>query len=193
MPHPVYLVRHGQSEWNVLRLTQGQTPHPTLTTLGREQAEVAADLIAADLAVRDASVARIITSDLARAVETAEIIAERLGGTVSHDPRLREQGLGALEGQGYEESWAAADSFDWSDPTLPIAGGESLMEVYARTAAVLDAVHPDGSVVLVSHGGPIRAAVSYLKGVKPHESDWVGVPNGSVARIDHQGIAWLGQ
>ena len=52
MTHPVYLVRHGQSEWNVLRLTQGQTSHPRLTSLGREQAERAASLIGKDLAGR---------------------------------------------------------------------------------------------------------------------------------------------
>ena len=47
--HPVYVVRHGQSEWNVRRLTQGQTPHPPLTELGRRQSAAAAALIAADL------------------------------------------------------------------------------------------------------------------------------------------------
>ncbi|QNN52656.1 histidine phosphatase family protein [Nocardioides mesophilus] len=52
MTHPVYLVRHGQSEWNVLRLTQGQTSHPRLTSIGREQAERAASLIGQDLAGR---------------------------------------------------------------------------------------------------------------------------------------------
>ena len=54
--HPVYLVRHGQSEWNVLRLTQGQTPHPRLTGLGREQAARAAELIASDMGTADSRV-----------------------------------------------------------------------------------------------------------------------------------------
>ena len=42
MPHPVYLVRHGQSQWNLRRLTQGQTAHPPLTDLGRSQSAAAA-------------------------------------------------------------------------------------------------------------------------------------------------------
>ncbi|UDY25041.1 histidine phosphatase family protein [Nocardioides sp. Kera G14] len=192
MTHPVYLVRHGQSEWNVLRLTQGQTPHPRLTELGREQAESAARLIADDLVAEGGSVKLIVTSDLVRAVETAEIVAAQLGGVIAHDVRLREQGLGDLEGRGYDETWSAAEAFDWSDPTLPIAGGESLMDVYDRMAAALADLGSHGVTVVVSHGDAIRAAIAHLNGVKPHEADWVEVPNGAVARIDG-GVAWLGQ
>jgi probable phosphoglycerate mutase len=192
VPHPVYLVRHGQSEWNVLRLTQGQTPHPSLTMLGRAQAASAARLIAADLATAGQAVRRIVTSDLVRAAETAEILGESLGAPVSLDVRLREQDLGDLEGRGYEETWAAAEEIDWSDPTVPIAGGESLMDVYDRMAAALADIPPAEVTVLVSHGDAIRAAIALLKGLKPHESEWVEVPNGAVTRIDGE-VAWLGQ
>jgi probable phosphoglycerate mutase len=188
---PVYLVRHGQSEWNVRRLTQGQTAHPPLTGLGREQAARAARLLVADVAARDTAVRRIVSSDLVRAVETAQVLGEALGAPVTLDPRLREQHLGALEGRGYDETWAAAEAFDWSDPTLPIAGGESLMDVHLRMADVLGSVDPTGVTVLVSHGDAIRAAVAHLHGVAPHEADWVDVPNGAVARVD-DGITWLG-
>ena len=190
MTHPVYLVRHGQSEWNLLRLTQGQTPHPPLTRLGREQAEAAAGLIATDLARLGLPVGRIATSDLVRARETAQIVAARLGGHAVHDVRLREQCLGDLEGRTYDETWAAADGIDWSDPTAPIAGGESLMDVYDRMSAVLGEVDPGSVTVLVSHGDAIRTAIACLHGVKPHESDWVDVPNGAVARIADD-ITWL--
>jgi probable phosphoglycerate mutase len=188
---PVYLVRHGQSEWNVRRLTQGQTAHPPLTGLGREQAARAARLLVADLAARDTAVRRIVSSDLVRAVETAQVLGEALGAPVTLDPRLREQHLGALEGRGYDDTWAAAEAFDWSDPTLPIAGGESLMDVHLRMADVLGSVDPTAVTVLVSHGDAIRAAVAHLHGVAPHEADWVDVPNGAVARVD-DGITWLG-
>lgn len=191
MPHPVYLVRHGQSQWNVRRLTQGQTAHPPLTDLGRSQSAAAAELIAADLAASGLAAERLVSSDLTRAAETAETIGARLLLTVDTDTRLREQHLGELEGRSYEETWAAAEECDWSDPTLPIAGGESLMDVYDRMAAVLDEVDPAVVSILVSHGDAIRAAVAYLNGVKPHEADWVEVPNGAVARIDGT-ITWLG-
>ncbi len=67
----VYLVRHGESEWNVQGLTQGQIAHPRLTASGREQAEV----VAAELLARtgpDATWGRVVVSDLARAHETGK-------------------------------------------------------------------------------------------------------------------------
>jgi probable phosphoglycerate mutase len=189
--HPVYVVRHGQSEWNVRRLTQGQTTHPPRTELGRRQSAAAAALIAADLQDLGLAADRLVTSNLTRAAETAAVIGRRLRLPVEPDPRLREQHLGELQGRSYEETWAAAEVFDWSDPTQPIAGGESLMDVHDRVAAVLEDVAPTSVSILVSHGDAIRAAVAYLNGVKPHESDWVEVPNGAGARIDRT-ITWLG-
>lgn len=193
--HPVYLVRHGQSEWNVLRRTQGQTAHPPLTSLGRGQASSAASRIGRDLGrdLRRARVDRIRTSDLVRAAETAAILQARLGGLLSTDVRLREQHLGVLEGRGYEETWAAADAHDWTDPTLPVAGGESLMDVHDRMASALAEVDPDEVTVLVSHGDAIRVAVACLHGVKPHEAEWVDVPNGAVARVvpGAGAVSWL--
>lgn len=190
--YPVYLVRHGQSEWNLRRLTQGQTFHPRLTELGRQQAWRAARLISEDLASWTLPVTRIVSSDLVRAARTAQIHSDHLGAAVSLDARLREQNLGALEGRSYEETWAAAVQIDWSDPTVPVAGGESLMDVYDRMGAVLSDLDRSTVSVLVSHGDAIRAAVAYLRGVKPHEAPWVDVPNGAVARIDDD-LTWLGQ
>lgn len=192
MTHPVYLVRHGQSEWNLRRLTQGQIAHPHLTELGRVQAASAADLIARDVDARGLSVRRVVTSDLVRARETAEVLAARLGlgGELVLDTRLREQHLGSLEGCSYEETWAAAARIDWSDPTVPIAGGESLMDVYERMAAVIDEITSDAVSVLVSHGDSIRALLAYLRGVQPHQSTWVDVPNGAVVRWAGQ-FSWL--
>ena len=187
MTHPVYLVRHGQSEWNVLRLTQGQTTHPRLTALGRTQAEQAAERIVADLAATGRRAGRILASDLARAWETAAVIAARLDLPVAADPRLREQHLGDLEGRSYDQTWAVAEEHDWSDPSLPIAGGESLLDVHDRMAAVLRDLamgDPEGATVLVSHGDAIRAAVAHLEGIEPHRAAWVDVPNGAVARVD---------
>lgn len=164
MHPPVYLVRHGESEWNVLRLTQGQTPHPALTIRGREQAAAAADAIARDLAWRGLSAARLVTSDLVRAAETARIVGDRLGLVPESDARLREQHLGELEGRRYEDSWAHAELHDWSDPELPMAGGESVAQVRRRLAAVLAELDPGAPTVLISHGDAIRSAVAHLLG-----------------------------
>lgn len=192
VPPLVYLVRHGQSQWNVQRLTQGQIGHPELTGLGRSQACAAARLIALDLEPLGRNVDRIISSDLVRAVQTADIMANVLGGALSVDARLREQHLGSLQGRGYEETWAAAAAHDWSDPALPIAGGESLMDVHDRMAATLEHLDCGQVTVLVSHGDAIRAAIAHLRGIPVHEAPWVEVSNGAVARVGEV-ITWLGQ
>ena len=191
MSAPVYLVRHGQSEWNVLRLTQGQTAHPRLTDLGRQQAHTSAALISDALGAGDVAEVRVLSSDLVRALETAEVIAEALGAEVVTDPRLREQHLGDLEGRSYEETWAAAEEHDWSDPALPIAGGESLLAVRERMVACLQELDPDVCHVVVSHGDAIRTALSHVKGEAAHRAEWVDVPNGSVACLGSE-IVWLG-
>ncbi|MGN6722029.1 MAG: histidine phosphatase family protein [Marmoricola sp.] len=188
---PVYLVRHGQSEWNVLRLTQGQTSHPRLTALGHAQAVAAAELIARDLDALGHTPHRVVTSDLARARETAEVLGRHLDVTVESDERLREQHLGVLEGRTYEETWAAADALDWSDPEAAVEGGESMSAVRRRMTAVLSDLSPDRVHVLVSHGDAIRVALAHLHGQEPNQAPWVEVPNGAVARFDGA-LTWLG-
>ncbi len=189
----VYLVRHGESEWNVRRLTQGQTSHPPLTDVGREQARAATEIISADLADRRERLERLVTSDLVRAVETARIMSGELGVLAHPDPRLREQGLGRLEGRGYDETWAVADQHDWSDPTLPVAGGESVAALHARIAAVLGELVPGQTTALVSHGDAIRAALAQIAGTDPAAAPWVHVPNGAVFRVHAGGWEQLGQ
>lgn len=91
----LWLVRHGQSGWNVAGRIQGQSPAaPGLTAAGREQAAGAAR----ELARRAPRANLIVASDLTRTAETAEIIAAHLGFPVEFDHAVREQSLGDLEG-----------------------------------------------------------------------------------------------
>lgn len=190
---PHYLVRHGQSEWNLLELTQGQTAWPRLTSEGRSQAARAADRIRRDLGNRTVEVIR--SSDLVRARETAEILQRRLGGRLELDPRLREQDLGELEGKPYSFTWAAADRHDWSDPSLPVAGGESALQVRARVAASLADTGHDSVTVFVTHGDTIRAALATARSgsrvLRTEPPPWVDVPNGAVARWHGAGVDWI--
>jgi probable phosphoglycerate mutase len=192
VPRPFFLVRHGQSDWNVLELTQGQSAHPRLTDLGRDQVRSAGALIESSLEDSDHGRVLVRTSDLTRAVESAEILVELLDGELRSDERLREQHLGELEGRSYAETWASAARHDWSDLDLPVAGGESPRQVRERMAEVLDEVDPDVVTVLVSHGDAIRAALAHLAGVPSDEAPWVEVPNGAVARVDGRRVSWLG-
>jgi broad specificity phosphatase PhoE len=190
VPRSCYLVRHGESEWNVLELTQGQTMAPRLTDLGRDQARAAAALIRADLG-RGVAVDLVRTSDLVRARETAEILADLLGGELRLDVRLREHHFGDLEGRSYADTRAALAAHDWSDPHLPVAGGESPHQLRTRIADVVDWVDPVAVTVVVSHGDAIRSALAHLAGHSPSATPWVEVPNGAVARVSGRTVSWL--
>lgn len=164
----IYLVRHGESEWNVARRTQGQTVHPRLTDLGKAQARAATRALLTDLG--GASVAHVVSSDLVRAVETAQIIAAASDCVVLTDERLREQSLGTFEGLGYDEMLAAASGLDWADPALRVGGGEATGEVSQRMTEVLDELAVGGAaVVVVSHGDAIRAALTARAGRSPYD------------------------
>ena len=185
MPAPLtlLLVRHGQSEWNAAGLMQGQTPGVPLTELGHQQAGQAA----AELAglVRDGvRPAALLSSDLLRAVQTAEHCAPVLGLPVETRPELREQGYGVLEGRPSRELW---DVVDWTDPHWSAEGGESLAQLHARVAEFLGglAADPPGdTVVLVTHGDTIRAAQAVVAGLGPAELPAVTPHNGTVTRLE---------
>ena len=92
-PLTLLLVRHGQSEWNAAGLMQGQTLDVPLTVLGHSQAASAAREHAA---LRPGA---LISSDLLRAVQTAEHCAQATGLAFTTSAALREQGYGVLEGR----------------------------------------------------------------------------------------------
>lgn len=187
----IYLVRHGESEWNVARLTQGQTAHPRLTELGKQQAIAATKALIADAASN--SIDEVVSSDLGRAVETAEVIAAAAGCVVRTDPRLREQSLGSFEGLGYEATLAASSELDWSDPELRVGGGETLREVSRRmTQALAELAATGKAVVVVSHGDAIRIALSAPSGQSAADGVWLEVPNGSVCCLEEPAdVRWL--
>jgi broad specificity phosphatase PhoE len=177
-PLTLLFVRHGQSEWNAAGLLQGQTPHPPLTALGHAQAAAAAD----ELAPFRPGV--LLSSDLLRAVQTAEHCARVTGLPVAIRPELREQGYGVLEGRRSRELW---DVVDWADPHWSAAGGESLAQLHGRVAAFLQrltADRPADVVALVTHGDTIRAAQAVAAGLGPEGMPAVTPPNGSVTTLE---------
>jgi broad specificity phosphatase PhoE len=146
------LVRHGVTDWNVAGRYQGHAD-PPLNTLGRRQAQALAEQLAGQ------PLKAIYSSDLQRALDTAQAVAARHGLTVTVEPRLPEVNQGEWEGMlhadilaGYPEEWAARET----DPLHSRSpGGESVAEVAARTWAAADDIaraHPAGPVLVVSHG-----------------------------------------
>jgi probable phosphoglycerate mutase len=166
----LWLVRHGQSEWNLAHRIQGQSYLAgSLTPAGREQAAQAA----AQLSDQAPAAVAIVSSDLARTAETAAIIAGRLGLPLEFDPGLREQDLGTLEGTSSVTADRPANApgdaaFDvinqfYDEPyTLP-PGGESVAQMYDRvhrTLRRLAAARPGAELIVVTHGGPVRVATA---------------------------------
>jgi broad specificity phosphatase PhoE len=177
------LVRHGQSEWNAAGLMQGQTPHVPLTELGhRQAAQAAAELAALD---RDgAGPGVLLSSDLLRAVQTAEHCAAATGLPVHTSAALREQGYGVLEGRPSRELW---DVVDWTDPHWSAEGGESLAQLHDRVAGLITQLRtapPAEVVALVTHGDTIRAAQAVVAGLGPDQMPAVTPHNGTVTRLE---------
>ena len=182
-PTRVWLVRHGESEWNVAARIQGQARAPGLTQRGRDQAAEVAEQLAG------CGATLVLTSDLRRAVETAAPIAERLGVPVVEDVRLRERALGAAEGQRVADVPAhvlgVADGRVIDAEARP-AGGESTRELVARVRDLLEAVAvapPAPRLVMVSHGGVLRAALGYAAGTPPEVMGWPALPNVTVCEL----------
>lgn len=181
-----YLVRHGQSLWNELHRTQGQTAHPALTEMGHQHAAAAAETVAADLARTGVSATLLLCSDLTRAVQTAEIIGSRLSLEPLPDPRLREQALGCLEGRDNADALAAVADVDWSDPDVAIGGGESGRQVFDRMADVLGSII-DADAVVVSHGDALRYALGWLAGFDAGCCPWQEIGPGAVFTVERGG------
>ncbi len=117
----LHLVRHGESAWNAQGRLQGQAMAVPLTELGRRQAAALAEQVAAL-----GRVGTVLSSDQARAWQTAVVIGERLGIPPRATPLLRERALGGLAGRQVAEP----------DPRRPDAEGEPLAELVARAGSV---------------------------------------------------------
>jgi alpha-ribazole phosphatase/probable phosphoglycerate mutase len=164
----LWLIRHGETDWNTDRRFQGWTDID-LSARGRDQARY----LAARLA--DATFARVITSDLKRAVDTARLITGG-GAELTVEPRLREINFGRFEGltmaEIRERYPADADRWERERGTNP-HGGETLDAVAARVGQVLaelQAAPPDPSqrVLISAHGGTLGILLSLALGSDPN-------------------------
>lgn len=183
----LWLVRHGESTWNALGLVQGQAEGPRLTSRGIDQARQVAHRL------RDRPVRALYTSDLLRAVETARPVAAALGLEPVVDARLRERCFGAAEGTPSADLGPQSSGLDGGrvvDADAAPPGGESVRQLCRRVAGFLDELaaadglrgEPAGDVVLVVHGGVVRAALAHLDGTGPDGMAWGPVENAETTR-----------
>jgi probable phosphoglycerate mutase len=163
------LVRHGETDWNRDGRWQGHADAP-LNDRGRDQARTLKDELG------DENVAAVYSSDLSRARETAEIVAAPLGRPVTVDARLREVDVGGWSGLTTAEIQARFpdEVARWrdGDPRHTFDGGESYAAMGDRVVAALEEIaarHPEGEVLVVLHGGPIRALLAHAAGISYEE------------------------
>jgi broad specificity phosphatase PhoE len=190
----IFLARHGESDWNVEKRFQGHSDRP-LTERGRKQARALADLVGAE------KIDAVYTSPLSRARETAEIVAARAGLEAVALPELREVDTGSWSGLSRADVEARfPEGFArWRSGGSGWENGESYDEMAERVIGALRKIaedHPDGRVLVISHGGPIRAihaaaeglAIKDYRRLKPVEPNArlsaVAVENGRLTRLD---------
>jgi probable phosphoglycerate mutase len=159
----ILLARHGETDWNSERRWQGHADQP-LNEVGREQARELAETLAGR------SIDVVYSSDLVRAHETALIVAERLGLPVEGDAGLREVDVGDWSGRLVAEIEAAdPEAFQlWRQGRKAWNGGESYEEMGERVVGAvlrLAARHPGETVLIVTHGGSIRACRATAAGL----------------------------
>ncbi|MEU1103344.1 bifunctional RNase H/acid phosphatase [Streptomyces tibetensis] len=169
-PATFVLLRHGETPLTPQKRFSGSGgTDPSLSDVGREQAERAAAMLA-----RRGTVQAVVSSPLARTRETAGIVAARLGLDVSIDDGLRETDFGAWEGLTFAEvrerhpddlnAWLASPDAE------PTGGGESFAATAVRLAATRDklvAAHAGRTVLLVTHVTPIKTLVRLALGAPP--------------------------
>ena len=190
MPHStthVLLIRHGQSEGNAARRFGGHTATP-LSPRGRRQAQATAR------ALQSEELTAIYSSDLARAVETAQPLANITGLTVNATTAFRERSVGVMEGLTFEaaaqqhpEQYAALLQRDFEHV---LTGGESYRQLLDRAVQKLDEIiaeNKGGKIAVFSHTGTICILALHLMGaldaptLKPV---WISSANCGVTRIE---------
>lgn len=178
----VILVRHGQTDENMSGKISGQGAVP-LNAHGLEQARLAAQVL------DPLGVTHVVSSPVVRARQTAEIIAQRLGKSISTEPDLREVGYGDWEGMFFNNvrSQAVAQQV-FNDPinaTFP--NGESLPDVQRRGVRVVESLrqrHPHGVVVVVSHGDLIRTIMAHYLNMPFNEYRRLNLDNGALSVLE---------
>jgi len=184
------LVRHGESVWNRERRIQGSRD-PALSPRGRRQTDLLVSHLRTHLPPR---VAAIVTSPLRRAAQTADQISAAYRIPVIHEPDLREMSLGKWEGMTVAEIQAAYPGRyeKWLEDPLafPAPGGEDLRAFERRVVAALERMrgaHPGADLILVSHGGAIKALLCFALGLDVRHLFRLKQDNTAVNQIELDG------
>ena len=180
----IYLVRHGQTDDNIKNLMQGWKDTP-LNDQGRKQARALVSFF------NDEQIDVVYASDLSRARETAQIIANSLHKEVYIDKQLREMYLGSWEGHSWQEIEAEFAYF-FNKPeneknALNIHSGESYIEFQLRafqTFKKIVQLNSHKNIMIVTHGGVIREIIATIMKINQVQKDAIPIRNCSVSMIE---------
>jgi broad specificity phosphatase PhoE len=184
----IFLVRHAETAWNVERRFQGQTDVP-LSITGEEQALKLGDWLVS----QPVRIAAIYSSDLQRAIATAQPIADRFGIGPSYSTELRELNCGAWQGLTVAEveEKNPGELQRWREDirgfTLP--GGESIPDVQRRVFSYIDnalKAHRGEAILIVSHGAALSAYIAAVNGWDMQET-W----DSHRARMSNTGVTTI--
>jgi 2,3-bisphosphoglycerate-dependent phosphoglycerate mutase len=182
--HFITLLRHGESEGNSSGVLQGQEDYP-LTRAGVEQAKALASIWKSQLFKFDL----IISSPLKRASQTAEIISRYLKIPIEFDPAWKERNYGKFQGTLLKDIEELKPSIDFYHPYQPIGEtGESQVDLFTRACLALQNVirQPDGTYLIISHGGILNRAMFVVLGISPQ-----GHYNSPIFHFSNAGYAQL--
>lgn len=186
----ILLVRHGETEWNLEGRCQGQVDIP-LNDTGRVQAQALGQWLAHRIGYNLEPLQFVISSDLLRAKQTAEIAAKAVGIDKIHlEEAWREIAFGVWEGLTWDEIRQRYPEIEQSFRENPeqtrIPEGETSAEVVTRAAQALQRLvetYPHGTGIVVSHGGILRFLISHLLGLPLRLSGRVRIFNCSTSVV----------
>lgn len=187
MQRRIVILRHGRTEWNAARRYQGQED-PPLDEVGLAQAIEAASLVAA---MRPNL---LITSDLQRALQTAQKVSSLAGVPLQQDKRLRERHLGHWQGLTRDEvaSRFPEEYADWlGGRDVTRRGGESRQEVAERAVALVEELATVELTVLVSHGATAMCLSAALLGLPQTPSVMGPLANCHWTELRNDGTGWV--
>lgn len=184
----IYLVRHGETEWNRSRQVDDNIQRidshdrysnydHELNLKGIEQAK----LVSKYFSKKNIKISEIYSSDLSRAYKTAKIVAEKFDLTVKKDKRLRERTMGLFEGLGFVNGYARYPKYKGKS-LKSIPGLETFKQVEKRIVPALQEIERENKneiIVIVTHGGVIRTLYNLINNI----SEKVVVGNASISKI----------
>lgn len=190
----IWLIRHGETDWNRARRLQGWQDTP-LNDHGVNQARHLAERLHHD--ARNGAFDALYSSDLQRTLRTAEPAAARLDLRVRPEPGLRERCYGVLEGVTMDlldiEQPEAAAAWKSREPDRVLDGGETLRQFHNRIVATIDDIaerHEGGRVLVFTHGGVLDIVWRHAHGIPLTHPRDAALLNAGVNRLAVENRKW---